>query len=101
MLGLYQYVTLWARLQTLTLDVAAADKFLWKWTVDKQYTASSAYRAFLVGPASILGAIELHKTRALPTSKFFVWLAFLGRGTVLDVRTLQRHQLPNNGVCAF
>jgi hypothetical protein len=78
-LGLYQYATLWAQLQTLTLDAAAADKFSWKWTVDKQYTASSAYRAFFVGQASILGAIETHETTAPPTSKFLVWLALLGR----------------------
>jgi hypothetical protein len=75
------------------------DKFLWKWTSSSCYSASLAYRAFFVGQTSILGAKELHKVRAPQVCKFFLWLALLGRWWTSE--RLQRHSLPNSGVCAF
>jgi hypothetical protein len=73
-LGLHQYIVLWERLQAINLDVTAADRFLRKWTSSNQYTTSLAYRAFFIGQSSILGAKELHKARAPPVSKIFIWL---------------------------
>jgi hypothetical protein len=56
------------------------DKFMWRWTADQQYSASSTYKAFFQGQrAAILGAKELSKARAPPSCKFFFWLALLSR----------------------
>jgi hypothetical protein len=59
---LRQYVDLWIRLQSVHLDEQSNDKFIWKWTVNQQYSASSAYRAFFLGQCSIPGA----KVQILP-----------------------------------
>jgi hypothetical protein len=63
---LRQYVDLWIRLQSVHLDEQSNDKFIWKWTVNQQYSASSAYRAFFLGQCSIPGAKELTRVQILP-----------------------------------
>jgi hypothetical protein len=77
--SLWQYVWLWMRLNSIQLDMATPDRFIWKWMSHQQYSASSAYRAFFVDQCGIPGANELHKTKAPPTCKFFMWLVLLGR----------------------
>jgi len=44
------------KLRTVTLSPGIADKFIWKWTSDGQYSSSSAYRAFFAGSTTLLGA---------------------------------------------
>jgi hypothetical protein len=73
------------------------DKFIWRWSANQQYLASSAYHAFFHGQCGIPGAKELAKTRVVPTSKFFTWLALLDRCWTLD--RLHCHHLPNNDPC--
>jgi hypothetical protein len=75
------------------------DKFCWKWSSSGECSASSAYQAFFIGQSGVLGAKELHKTRAPPPPKFFDWLALLGRSWTSE--RLQRHNLPNNGDCTL
>jgi hypothetical protein len=97
--ALAQYIDLWGRLQGVHLNEAVPDKFIWKWSLNQQYSASSAYRAFFLGQCGLPGAKELAKTRAPPSSKFFIWTALLGRCWTSD--RLQRHGLQNNGPCVL
>lgn len=98
-LAIRQFLQLWDRMQILNLDPNSEDKFIWRWSSNQQYSASSAYRAFFTGQCSIPGAKELSKTRATPRCRFFFWLVLLGRCWT-SVR-LQRHNLPNHGNCAL
>jgi hypothetical protein len=41
-------VDLWTRLQSVHLDIQSEDRFIWKWTANLQYLASSVYRVFFV-----------------------------------------------------
>jgi hypothetical protein len=77
--ALAQYVEVWVRTQEIVLSHDREDKFIWKWTSNQQYSASSAYRAFFYGKCSIPGAKELSKLMAPPRCKFFIWLALLDR----------------------
>jgi hypothetical protein len=74
--ALTQYISVWSRLQGFHLD---QDRFIWKWTANQQYSASSAYKVFFLGQSSIPGARELCKTAAPPRCKFFISLALLDR----------------------
>lgn len=97
--ALRQYLHLWYRLQRINIDQNQEDKFIWKWTQNQQYSASSAYRAFFIGQCGVPGAKELTKTRATPRCKFFFWHVFLGR--CWSSERLQRQNLQNNGPCAL
>jgi len=56
------------------LDNMPADRFVWKWSPDGKYSASSSYWAFFNGCTSLLGAAKLWKNMAPPRVKFFFWL---------------------------
>lgn len=68
---LCQYLLVWRLLADVELDPFQSDRFVWKWTAGGQYSASSAYRAFFAGSASLPGAVELWKAKAPPKVKFF------------------------------
>jgi hypothetical protein len=44
--ALAQYVLIWERLQRLQLDQDHDDKFIWKWSINHQYSASLAYKQY-------------------------------------------------------
>jgi hypothetical protein len=67
---LYQYVMVWELLRGVILVPTQADRFVWKWSPDGRYSASSAYRAFFQGSCSLLGASELWRARAPPKVSF-------------------------------
>jgi hypothetical protein len=73
-----------------------ADRFVWKWTADGKYSASSTYRAFFAGSTSLLGARELWKTKALPRVKFF-WLVLHRHLWTAERR--KRHGLQDDDAC--
>lgn len=66
-----EFLQLWDTMQGTTLNSSAEDKFIWRWSSNQQYSASSAYQAFFTGQCSIPGAKELSKYRAPPRCKFF------------------------------
>lgn len=68
---LCQYLRVWRLLNNLELDPLASGRFIWKWSPDGKYSASSAYRAFFVGAASLPGAKELWRAKAPLCVKFF------------------------------
>lgn len=86
---LCQYLQVWQLTRGITLDPLQPDRFIWKWSKDGKYSASSTYRAFFAGLTSLLGAKELWKTRAPPRVKFFAWLALHNRLWTADRR--KRH----------
>jgi len=57
--GLCQYLRVWGLLRGVVLDSMQADRFVWKWSPDGKYSASSSYRAFFNGCTSLLGVTEL------------------------------------------
>ena len=63
----------------MVLDDLTSDRFIWRWTADGSYSASSAYRAFFIGMTSLIGAKELWKAWAPPKCKFFFWLLLHNR----------------------
>jgi hypothetical protein len=52
---IYEYVVLWEKLESVVLRPHVGDRFVWKWTSDGVYSASSAYRSFFLGMSSLLG----------------------------------------------
>lgn len=76
---LLDYLTIWEKMESVTLDKGSQDKMLWKWIEDQCFTTSTAYIAFFIGQHEIPGAKILWKTRAPGKCKFFVWLALHGR----------------------
>ena len=82
-----------------TLDPLQSDRFVWRWSADGTYSASSAYRAFFAGSTALLGARELWKARPPPRVKFFAWLALHNRLWTADRR--RRHGLQTSDTCAL
>ena len=96
---LCQYLKVWEIARDTVLDQTRSDRFVWKWSADGKYSASSTYRAFFAGSTVLLGARELWKTRAPPKVKFFRWLAFHGRLWTADRR--RRHGLQDCDACVL
>jgi len=94
-----QYLQVWNIAESVQLDPLSVDRFVWKWSPDGNYSASSTYRAFFHGSAAMLGARELWKTKAPPKVKFFVWLMLHRRLWTGDRR--RRHGLQDHDLCAF
>ena len=83
---LCQYLRVWNILRGIVLEPLRVDRFIWSWNADGAYSASSAYRAFFAGSASLPGAKELWKTKAPARVKFFFWLAVHQRLWTADRR---------------
>lgn len=86
-------------LEEVSLSPAVPDRFVWRWTADGAYSASSAYKVFFVGMASMLGAKELWRSRAPPKIKLFFCLALHGRIWTADRR--KRHHLQDTDTCVL
>lgn len=76
---LYDYALTWERLENVELQPLLSDRFVWRWTENGVYSASSAYRSFFLGISSLLGAKDIWKAATPPKVKFFLWLALHGR----------------------
>jgi hypothetical protein len=77
----------------MVLDSMQADCFVWKWSADGKYSASS-YRAFFNGCTSLLGAAKLWKTKAPPRVNALhrrLWTA----------EQRKRHGLQDDDACAL
>ena len=96
---LCQYLRVWNILRGIVLEPLRVDRFIWSWNADGAYSASSAYRAFFAGSASLPGAKELWKTKAPARVKFFFWLAVHQRLWTADRR--KRHGLQPHDTCAL
>jgi hypothetical protein len=96
---LCQFLSVWELLRNVTLDPLLSDRFVWKWSSDGKYSASSAYRAFFAGSSELLGARELWQTKAPPRVKFLFWLALHRRLWTAERR--KRHGLQDDDACVF
>jgi hypothetical protein len=96
---LCDYVVVWGKVQGVVFDDAVSDRFIWRWTADGCYTASSAYRAFFTAMASMCGAAELWKARAPAKCKFFFWLLLHDR--LWTTARRKRHGLQDDDACAL
>jgi hypothetical protein len=68
---LCQFLGVWELLRNGESDPLLSDRFIWKWSPDGKYSASSAYRAFFSGSMELRGAKELWRVKAPPRVKFF------------------------------
>ena len=91
---LCQYLLVWRLLANVTLDPIQSDRFVWKWSADGKYSASSTYRAFFAGATTLPGAVELWKTKAPGKVRFFFWLAMHRRLWTAERR--KRHGLQDH-----
>lgn len=96
---LVQYLRVWNILGMVVLDPLQHDRFVWRWSPDGRYTASSAYHAFFAGSTSMPGVRELWKAKAPARVKFFFWLAIHGR--LWSVERRKRHGLQDDDACVL
>jgi hypothetical protein len=65
--------SIWERLQGLQLAQEQEDKFIWKWSSNQQYSASSAYKTFFLGQLPVrLQRHQLHTRRRINPSPHVV-----------------------------
>lgn len=83
----------------IQLQPLVPDRFIWKWTANGEYSASSAYHAFFVGMTSLVGATDVWKVSVPPKVKFFFWLALHGR--LWTAERQRRHGLQQDAACAL
>ncbi|GJN26359.1 hypothetical protein PR202_gb14285 [Eleusine coracana subsp. coracana] len=50
-----QYLRIWDIMQQIQLDPSREDRFIWRWSPNQKYSASTAYRAFFTGQSGIPG----------------------------------------------
>ena len=96
---LCQFLRVWELLRQVQLNPLASDRFIWKWSTDGSYSASSAYRAFFYGSIELPGARELWRVKAPPRVKFFFWLALHRRLWTAERR--KRHGLQDDDACVL
>ena len=94
-----EYLHIWDLTRQIQLVESQPDKICWKWTSDKLFSTSSAYKSFLIGQHPIKGAKVLRKTHAPPKCKFFVWLVLHHRCWMAEQR--KRHGLQDDDTCAL
>jgi hypothetical protein len=96
---LCDYVLLWEKLERVPLQPTVSDCFVWKWTGDGKYSASSAYRSFFIGRMLLVGAEHLWHAHAPPKVKFFFWVALHGR--LWTAARQKRHGLHQDASCVL
>ena len=96
---LLEYLYIWDLMREVQLDDSRNDRICWKWTSDKIFTTSSAYRSFFIGQHPIKGAKILQKMHAPAKCKFFVWLVLHDRCWTADRR--KRCGLQDDDTCVL
>ena len=87
------------QLRNIQLADGIDGKFVWCWEGDGLFSARSAYRAHFAARIESAGAMEIRKSRAPATCKFFSWLAAQKRCWTTD--KLQQRLLPHPAACPF
>jgi hypothetical protein len=99
-LVLYEYVELWEKLESVQLRPLEGDRFVWRWTPDGAYSASSAYHSFFLGMSSLLGLEKFGRPqhrRWLSYSSGLRCMASFGR----HAHRRMRHGLQEFAACAL
>jgi len=93
------YLLVWDMTRTIQLQPDQPDRVCWKWTPDKIFSTSSAYKSFFIGQQPVEGATLLRKARAPPKCKFFIWLVLHDRCWTAARR--KKHGLQDDDSCAL
>lgn len=96
---LCQYLRVWRIIRDLVLHPLQEDRFVWRWSTDGKYSASSAYQAFFAGSVSMPGAKELWRTKAPARVKFFFWIALHRR--LWTAHRRKKHGLQDGDACVL
>jgi hypothetical protein len=94
---LYQFVLLWGKLQNVVLDPEVQDAISWRWTVDGEYTAQSAYKIQFEGSRRKPVMMQIWKAKTEPKCKVFAWL--LLHQKVLTANNLAKRGWPHDPIC--
>ena len=92
-----EYVTLWEEVSQIQLIENIEDNIHWRWTVDGEYTAKSAYCIQFQGTFSKLKLQLIWKAKAEPKCRFFAWT--LLHKKILTLNNLIKRNWPNNPIC--
>jgi hypothetical protein len=92
-----EFLSLWTRLQGVTLMPQHEDKIIWMHTVDCNYTASSAYKIQFAGMVTSMAATTIWKAKAPPRCRFFTWLMLQNR--IWTAARLLIREWPNQYFC--
>lgn len=95
---LLEYLQVWEKLGDVQI-VQRPDKVRWRWSHDKNFSNSSAYRSLFIGQHPIAGAKLLCKTRAPAKCKFFTWLLLHDRCWTANRR--KRNNLKDDDSCTL
>jgi len=96
---LLDYLLVWDMTRAVQLQPDQPDKVCWKWTSDKVFSSSSAYKSFFIGQQPVEGATLLWKARAPDKCKIFIWLVLHDRCWTADRR--KRHGLQDDDTCTL
>jgi hypothetical protein len=79
----------------IQLQPHVPDRFIWKWTANGEYTASSAYQAFFVGMTLLVGAMDVWRASVPPKVKFLAGV------TLWTAECRRCHGLQQDAACAL
>ena len=94
---LREFVDLWKATQTISLNSETQDEITWKFLVDGNYSARSAYNAQFIGSTITNFDTLIWQSWAPATCKIFSWLAVQNRLWTAD--RLQARGWPNQSAC--
>jgi hypothetical protein len=94
---LLQFVNLWTMLRHVCLNPLAKDGIRWKWTLNGEYTAASAYKIQFQGSHAPFQVGKLWKARVEPKVKVFGWTAMHQR--ILTADNLASRGLQHDPSC--
>jgi hypothetical protein len=88
-----EFFRLWGILSGFQLSPERGESFVWRWTVDGNFSTKSAYSAFFAGTTVAPVSTEIWWSRAPYGCKFFAWLITRNRCWTAD--RLHRRGLPS------
>ena len=94
---LQEFITLWEKLSSVTLNNSVQDTIHWKFTSQGEYSTSTAYMAQFAGHTTSIMPAAVWKVWAPPKCKFFAWLIIQNRVWTAD--RLLRRGWPNCNPC--
>ena len=98
-MALTKYLHLWELLDTAGQIIFddLEDTVRWRWTTNGTYSASSAYRAMLLGRIPFAVMPQVWKTKAIPKCRLHVWM--LLQNKCLNADNLAKSGWPHNPEC--
>jgi len=92
-----EYIALWEFVGHTQLQENMEDSIRWRWTMDGEYTAKSAYLIQFQGTFSTLKLMPVWKAKAEHKCRFFAWK--LLHKKILTANNLIKRNWPNDPIC--